>query len=556
MSGLNGFKDAFRHLIERKLEDRNVLFILLIIVASFLIFFPQKQMGFTLDAHHVIKNNPLIKNPDLYPQIFSSSFFEPTGTVRKAQFNYYRPLLVTSFALDYKLWGPNPFAYRIVNILLHIGNCLLLFFVLKMILAEIYANKAFSIAAAASFLFCILPVNEWVVRYVVGRGDLLQAFFILLSILLTSFYVQKRMSIYLTLGIAMFIASLLTRETSVLYPFYAGLAVFVMTRDIRKTFKIVGVYAVFSVFYYFARQFFLPINTAGTGRILTDVFDGLVLAAVQFTHLVLPAVVQARLPDFMPSIIVSLLILLAWLAIRSQKEKNDSEGPVFFAALLWTVSLLPSFIAARDIAIRIGPVLAEHFLYIPSMGFVLLIGLFYNKLRSSKNVFLFWVVFFFVTVQLFNGNFWRDEETLLRHVASLEKEPHISREQIVMRFEDNIEDAKLFFERAPTDKVKSTWAKRIGNIYRRKGDYPKAMAAFETALSHNPHNVSALNEMGVSFLENGYYEEGKRLLERSLSIDPQHAETYLLLGTMHLNNDDLAAAERMFKKAEYYNPQK
>ena len=39
-----------------------------------------------------------------------------------------------------------------------------------------------SLALKACVLFCVLPTQEWVVRYVTGRGDELSALFALLSL--------------------------------------------------------------------------------------------------------------------------------------------------------------------------------------------------------------------------------------------------------------------------------------------------------------------------------------------------------------------------------------
>ena len=207
----------------------------IILITSFL-YWPQPKMGFVLDDHYVIEQNSVIKNPALYPKILSAKLFAAAHHASESTLNYYRPILMASFALDYKLWGLNAFGYRMVNIGLHALNSVLVFILLFLL----FENRR--LAAVASIYFCILPVHEWVVRYIVGRGDLLECFFTLVSLTTLLLYFQKTTKPWLMLSLAAFLAALLCREVAILNAVNVFMISYYRTRDFKKTVKIFSLF--------------------------------------------------------------------------------------------------------------------------------------------------------------------------------------------------------------------------------------------------------------------------------------------------------------------------
>ncbi|MGQ9897263.1 MAG: tetratricopeptide repeat protein [Acidobacteriota bacterium] len=83
----------------------------------------------------------------------------------------YRPLTSTTFAVEYQLWGEHPTGYHLVNILLHTANVIWLFFLLRCYRVSV------SLAGLAAALFAVHPVHTEAVANVVGRAELLGMFF-------------------------------------------------------------------------------------------------------------------------------------------------------------------------------------------------------------------------------------------------------------------------------------------------------------------------------------------------------------------------------------------
>src|ERR1041385_7714235 len=76
--------------------------------------------SFVLDDTSIIAENPTIRDPANIGHLFATDYWGSTG--RNAAVidpGLYRPLTLTSYTLEYQLWGLDPRGYHLVNILLH-----------------------------------------------------------------------------------------------------------------------------------------------------------------------------------------------------------------------------------------------------------------------------------------------------------------------------------------------------------------------------------------------------------------------------------------------------
>ena len=96
----------------------------------------------------------------------------------------WHPLTWLSHALDCQLFELNPAGHHDVNLLLHVLNVLLLFWVLQQ--ATGYAGRSFMVAA----LFALHPINVQTVAWVAERKNLLSMLFFLLALGAYRWYVR------------------------------------------------------------------------------------------------------------------------------------------------------------------------------------------------------------------------------------------------------------------------------------------------------------------------------------------------------------------------------
>lgn len=99
-----------------------------------------------------------------------------------------RPLLNLSLAVNRAVTGTAPIGFRVVNILIHCGNALLILALARELLArpavpQAVRDRAGEIAFAASLLWAVHPLGTGAVTYVVQRAESLGAFMILSTVL-------------------------------------------------------------------------------------------------------------------------------------------------------------------------------------------------------------------------------------------------------------------------------------------------------------------------------------------------------------------------------------
>jgi tetratricopeptide (TPR) repeat protein len=202
---------------------------LLAALASFLLYLPDLGNGFiNWDDDIYVYSNPHIRS-------FDGSLFKWAFT--KFYAANWHPLTWISHALDYAVWGLNPFGHHLTNNVLHAVNAFLVV-LLAIRLLEAYAKRKGKSAAGernvlvaglvTGLLFGLHPLHVESVAWVAERKDVLCAFFFLLGLLAYVRYAEntdenepllKRFSSrsYL-LVLAAFLCALMSKPMAVTFP--------------------------------------------------------------------------------------------------------------------------------------------------------------------------------------------------------------------------------------------------------------------------------------------------------------------------------------------------
>lgn len=154
--------------------------------AAILVHSPALQGQRIWDDQYLAHDNPFIKSPLLIPESFRHYLFLDSLSA------HYRPVQNISFIVDYFFWNSNEFGFHFTNVLLHAGSGILLYFLLRQLFASFFfrrfpfvargraesrsqwiSNVAFLVAA----LWVFHPVHSAAVDYISGRADSLAFFF-------------------------------------------------------------------------------------------------------------------------------------------------------------------------------------------------------------------------------------------------------------------------------------------------------------------------------------------------------------------------------------------
>ncbi len=192
------------------LKERKIIWAsaALIIVLGFIVYSNSLNGAFIWDDEYLIQNNIYIKSWSGFPDIFTKDIGAGVGH----RFNFYRPLQMLTYIIDYSLWKSNVKGYHLGNVLFHILAALAIYWLITIL------SKDKLLSLITSLLFVVHPVHTEAVSYISGRSDSLALCFMLLTII---FYIRnldaKRLSIYLCMIIS-YTGALLSRENSLILP--------------------------------------------------------------------------------------------------------------------------------------------------------------------------------------------------------------------------------------------------------------------------------------------------------------------------------------------------
>jgi len=158
--------------IEKIFEGRRFHLVagLLIAISTFLVYSNTFYAGFHFDdTPHIVENYSIRK-------------LSNWSDIIRGQ----RGVAMLSFAINYAMGGLNVIGYHIANLVIHITNGILVYFLIFLTLDRInsYKGIAKKIAVYTALLFAVHPIQTQAVTYIVQRMETLASMFMLIGLLL------------------------------------------------------------------------------------------------------------------------------------------------------------------------------------------------------------------------------------------------------------------------------------------------------------------------------------------------------------------------------------
>lgn len=168
--------------------------------------------GFYFDDIYGIHDNPALRSLANIPQFFSDPF---TLTTVRENVDV-RPVLVTSYAINYAISGVRPWSYHVFNLIVHFAASVLVFLLVRDHVWWPEAQRgpegaARWPAAAAALFFALAPINNQAVNYMWARSALLCT-----ALYLAAFHAL--LSRRLVASVALHVLALLTKAIAVTLP--------------------------------------------------------------------------------------------------------------------------------------------------------------------------------------------------------------------------------------------------------------------------------------------------------------------------------------------------
>lgn len=471
-------------------QKRTITFsVLLIVVLTSVLYFPSLNYSFypNLDDGKLILQNKTVTD---FPKEGSSVFTEFV-------YGLYHPATTLSFIFDYMFSGNNPFGYRLHNLLLHIANALLVFYLLVKLFRQI------PLSTIGSLLFALHPLRVESVVWVSERKDVLYAFWFLLSLLAYLRFRDKGLTRWYLLAGIFFILSLLSKVSAIVLP----AILLLIDWYLDKAFSRKSIYrmlpwfilsVVFGVVNIKAQQsidFFQPLTDKYSFiQLLSFPFYSFAYYASQF---VLPVALSTK--HLFPRIIEGGIDSLYYLGIP------------FSALFIWTIwhwrknSLyllgMGMYVVSIFIVLKFVPtgndIVSERYSYIPHLGLIIAIsGLLIPVIEKRKwNNSIIFIVALIISVVFMATSFgylknWKNEVAIWSRVINQEPEMALAYNErgIAWKEQENYADAAKDFTFAYQLDPQMTMAlNNRGKCFEKLGQEVEAEKDFDAFISANPN---------------------------------------------------------------------
>lgn len=548
---------------------------------SILLYFNTVNHGYVLDDFSVIKENFVVKNGiSGISTIFSTPYRYGYGFQSGS---LYRPLPLTLFALEWQLFPDQPWFAHLINVLIYALSSVLLFNLLSK-----WMNQ--TVAFISSLLFVSHPLHTEVVANIKSLDELL-SFMLLIGMLhfYQKFYDSKDKR-QLGISLVLFFVAMLTKESAITFIAIVPLVMYFFNDVPLKNVLLRAMPFLIPLVPYFGLRYkalgsltsnapVAVIDNLLVGiRSSSEIFASKIyLVGLYLYKLFLPlslssdysiqhlAAVKVTNPLFLASLVV--LILLITVTVNQLRKKSL----IGFGLLLFAIT----FSISSNIVFTIGTHFGERLLFIPLLGFCIIIGYYINRLievPKLKNIgaFLSLVLLLAYSSKTISRNAaWESDLTL--YSTDIKTVPNSARINYSLGLEImkekavkavNDVDKIKYFSEAESFLLKATdlypsYSDAFGNLgllkYRTK-DFPSAERYYLKAIELNPKNAIVLSNLGAIYFEMQQYEAAKNTYSRALSANPNMADANANMGATLATLGQLKAALPYFTKAVELNP--
>lgn len=524
-----------------QLLEKNGVMEVLVCSLTLIAYLGTLAFGFVYDDKPVIVDNVAIRSWH-----YATHSLTPDASTAVAGFpraTFYRPVTALWTRLNYVAFGLNPAGWHFAMLAGHVLMTYLVFAAIK----KLTATR--STAAVAAILFGLHPVHVENVAWVSTANDLLMSLLLLASFLA---YLKFREGAKLWMGasLLLFGLGLLSKETAAVFPLLilAFAIIFTQSRSsgnahlwsvVKESSVSLPYFVVLAAYLLFRRQMLHSLPTAIAPLSWTTMI--LTWPSVMWfdlKHLLLPisssefySLAYVTTPGFenflLPVLFLMIACIAAWYGIS--KLSNPRLG--FFAVVWIVLPILPTLYLR---AIAADNFVHDRFLYLPSVGIVILVALAIQNIStaktfSAKGVPADWA---FVTILCAAGL-----------VGTISHQ---------LQWASNI----LLYQQGVASAPKNLVVQdNLANEFVNLGRYDRAIPLYLNVLQRNPRFWSSNYNLGYAYFRMGRFAEAESYLNRAIQVDDHDPDQFMLLARAEMQQGKLAEAAQNAERALQRGPQ-
>jgi tetratricopeptide (TPR) repeat protein len=500
----------------------------------------------------------------------------------------WHPVTWISHALDTQMFDLNPAGPHDVNVLFHIVNVLLLFWMLQR--ATGFVGRSWMVAA----LFALHPVNVETVAWIAERKNLLSMFFLLLTLAAYRWYARKpQLSRYLVVAV-LFALGLMSKPQVITLPFVlllwdywplGRLALRPSPSALRQNSSgaISGEQRTANSAWRWLLLEKLPLLALSAASAVLTVnaqagggatsYYGHVLrlenALVSYARYLGKAFWPSRLALFYPYPLkpyplwqlcgAAFILLAITLAVALAYRRR-----YLTVGWLWFLGTLVPMIGVVQVGTQ---AMADRYAYLPFVGLFIMVCWLVAEwvaqmhlspvlLRTASMV----VLLSLALVSHRQVGFWNDHITLWTHVLEVTNNNWVGENNLgtallkTGRMEEAIPHFRAAAALNPTD-PNSTM--NIGTYEQAHGNLPAAIELYRKAaeMARNPKvKARAYNNLGYAYKDIGDLADARSSLQSAVAVDPEFVGAWISLGLVAQRAGDLPLAISSYSRAIQIHP--
>ena len=540
--------------------------ILAIIAVCFAVYSNAFPGDFVYDDMYQVLENRWLRDLAHVPEVFSSGVWGFSGD---EQSNYYRPLMHLSYMVTYALFGLRPWAFHLVNILFHAGVSVLVFLVGIKLHEAARSEPSVRVPFLAALLFATHPIHTEAVTWIAGFPEVSFSFLFLLSfycyIRATSGNREPRASLYVPSLLCFFLATF-CKETALTLPLVlasydlsfgkeplrlspllkrylpylmVALVYLAIRTSVLGGFASMERHTELSGYEYFINVFPL------VGRYLEKLLLPLNLNAYYGFHPI-DSLLQWRG-------IVSLAVTCGFLVFLGASYRMHRLA--FFSAAFIVIPLLPVlYIPALG-----SNTFTERYLYLPSVGYVLLVSSFLAWLARKQPgmattlTSAAWILLAAYSLGTLQRNpIWGNDLSLWTDTVAKSPDSVLPHSELGIAYAARGEESKAIEQYQITLRMNPNFAdghSNLGALYGDMGRLDEAIRQHREALRLKPESPAAHNNIGLAFSRKGMLAEAVEHYRESLRLEPLSPGVHNNLGNAYQSMGRLDEAIAEYREA-------
>jgi tetratricopeptide (TPR) repeat protein len=495
--------------------------VFIVLAVTFLAYIPALKAGF------VNWDDPDYVNEQFFTRGLSDLKFLLTTPLQ----GNYHPLTMLSLALNFSVSGMHAWSYHLLNVVLHLANCFLVFR-----FAFLLSNKNTVVAFITAVLFGIHPMHVESVAWVTERKDVLYGLFFIAGLISYTKYIDTGSRKQYALTLLFLTLSLLSKAAAVIFP----LALFCI--DILRRRRI-GTKLLVEKIPFFVLPLILGVITYVAQKekgaidvyafdIQTRIFMGFYGIMMYIFKMLIPvnlspfypyAPINQALPTeyyLSPLVFIGLVVICiyAW-----KKNRVIPFGILFYLInLLLVLQFLPVGSA----------IIADRYTYIPYIGLFFIVGWLVSRFVKQQTYKAYYfsapliVLMIFLTYK--QCAIWNDSAALWDHAIKItpSSRAYDNRARLFNDEKNSVKALEYYNEALNINAVDKEAYTNRGNIYFNSGKFDLAYQDYKQALSIDSNYYPALDNLGALMAMRGKYDSALNNFNRALNLKSDYISAY------------------------------